>query len=198
MLKNWVNTILGRYTIQFQSEYFNPNNTFENIFIELNDSFPDFNKHVCCHDRDIESESEHNIVEYGNHMDIPHLLEHLVIEILSIIEPEKRFTGTTCQYEDDKYKFDIFINVRNPRVGLFAFHMAWSIISSILYKETLTQIFKQLILVASYIINFHGQNISRTSLQEQFKYQAPVIEQALVLLEEFALISEYNDEEVLM
>jgi len=189
---------LGRYSVQFQSNYFDPNISFDNIFIELSDSFPGFKQHLCCHDIELESESDHNIVKYGNHMDIPHLLEHLVIEILSFLEPEQRLTCTTCQYENDKSKFDIFINVRDPQIALFAFHIAWSTISSLLYRETLTQIFKQLVQIAAYIINFHGKNIPRPSLQNKFDYTAPIIEQALVLLEEFSLISEYNDEEILI
>ena len=192
------NTVLGRYTLEFQEKHIELENAFHNILHELNDCFPDFTEHRCCHDVELESQSEYNIVEYGNYMDIPHLLEHLVIDILTTIEPEKRFSGTTCQYEDDHNKFDIFINVCNPQITLFAFHLAWSTISSIICKQALTKIFQKLIQISSYIINYEGKKIMREALQDQFDCSAHVIEQALLLLEEFSLISEFDDDEVMI
>lgn len=191
-------TVLARYTVEFQEEHIKLENAFQDIFPELQECFPNFNEHECCHDIDMESKSDFNIVEYGDHMDIPHLLEHLVIDILSTIEPEKRFSGTTCQYEDQKNRFDIFINVINPQIALFAFHMAWSTISSIICKQAITKIFQKFVQIASYVINQDRKNIGRELLQEKFECSATIVEEALLLLKEFALISEFDEEEVLV
>jgi len=191
-------TTLCRFTIHFNKEHMEIENAFQSIFPELKQIFPNLADHECCHDLDLKSKSEHNIVEYGNYMDIPHLLEHLTIDILSTIYPDKRFSGSTCQYENAQNKFDIFINVKNAQVSLFAFHLAWSTISSIICKQALTRLFQKVVQIASFIINYKGNNIHRNKIVEQFNCSSPVIEQALLLLEEFSLISEYTEKQVLI
>lgn len=93
--------------------------------------FPHLHRHGC------ENDEGHSFHEECQRTELPHLLEHLIIELQSQVEPGVTLRGETVWdwREDPKGLFHVYVDYRNELVALACVRLAERIIQAIDARE---------------------------------------------------------------
>lgn len=83
--------------------------------------------------------------------DIAHMTEHVIIDLQANITGMDSCSGITCGYKDPPSRFDLFVECRDKRVGIFSALLATDLLKALLTKKTLSGRFRALIDLAKYL-----------------------------------------------
>lgn len=119
-----------------------------------------------------------------------HLLEHLVIDLLSVFEPSVRRSGVTCAWVDPPERNDIFVECREEGVGVAATMLALIAMDSALDDRPLTPLFGDLVRVWAVLAQTDAEPVHPRHVVRRSGLPRHRVEHALALLAHTHLVSE--------
>jgi hypothetical protein len=104
----------------------------------LLEAFPRLERHRCCGGHDVHFTLFRRGRGGGSEPPEPdpglafcHLLEHLALELLGAMAPERPCAGITCAYREPAHRFDLFLECEDGRVGAVALRCAAHVLTSL-------------------------------------------------------------------
>jgi hypothetical protein len=125
-----------------------------------------------------------------------HILEHLLLEMLSLVDHRPRLSGVTCAYNAPPERSDIFVECDEPRLGAFLSLLALETLNVALAKTPIAPLYGDATRVAGEVLAEGGKRLwmvremsRRTGLAEERAADALRVlrELGLVEEEEFAM-----------
>jgi hypothetical protein len=83
--------------------------------------------------------------------DIAHMMEHVIIDLQSNITGMNSCSGITCGYKNPSYRFDIFVECADKKVGIFSVHFAADLLKKLMVNKTVSGRHRALIDLAKYL-----------------------------------------------
>ena len=96
--------------------------------------------------------------------DIAHLMEHVIIDLLSNITRMPSCSGITCGYKDPGYRFDMFVECRDKNVGWFSINFTMDIFRKLLESGNLPKSAHRLLDLVKYLYR-NGSSRDQTELE---------------------------------
>jgi hypothetical protein len=117
-----------------------PREQFIHLYNTLARNFPSLARHTCCDEWQglplfLQEEEGIAIKRVGECTDVAHLVEHIIVDCMVLLDDMASCSGITCGYKSPENRFDIFIECDNIRAGLFASHYAVYLVEKILSKK---------------------------------------------------------------
>lgn len=114
---------------------------FSLVYRKLLKLLPALERHKC---------GENLLKDLKNHKEIPsekvegithiaHLIEHVIIDLQSNITKMDSCSGITCGYKNPEYRFDLFIECRDERVGRFSTFFAVDFMERLLLGKSISK-----------------------------------------------------------
>jgi hypothetical protein len=130
------------------------------------------------------------LVENEHSANQAHLIEHIVIDLLSVLEPSVLRSGVTCAWVDPPERNDVFVECGNERMGVAAALLSLVAMESALDDRPLTPLFEDLTRVWKVISGAGGALMHPHELTRRCGLSRHRVEQALALLKEASLVAE--------
>lgn len=83
--------------------------------------------------------------------DIAHMMEHVMIDLQTNITRMDSCSGITCGHKDPSSRFDLFVECKDKKVGVFSALLATDLLKALLTKKILSGRFRALIELAKYL-----------------------------------------------
>jgi hypothetical protein len=83
--------------------------------------------------------------------DVAHIMEHVIIDLQANITGMDSCSGITCGYKNPSSRFDLFVECRDKKVGVFAALLATDLLKVLLTRRVLSGRFRALIDLAKYL-----------------------------------------------
>jgi hypothetical protein len=83
--------------------------------------------------------------------DLAHMMEHVIIDLQANITGMDSCSGITCGYKSPSFRFDLFVECRDKKVGVFSALLAADLLEALLTKESLSGRFRAIIDLARYL-----------------------------------------------
>ncbi|MGB7061103.1 MAG: hypothetical protein WBF13_01965 [Candidatus Zixiibacteriota bacterium] len=83
--------------------------------------------------------------------DMAHMMEHVIIDLQANITGMDSCSGITCGYKNPSFRFDLFVECRDKKVGLFSTLLAADLLKALLTKKILSGRYRALIDLAKYL-----------------------------------------------
>ncbi|UCB52310.1 MAG: hypothetical protein JSV10_10055 [Candidatus Zixiibacteriota bacterium] len=115
---------------------------------------PSLERHQCGEHllEDLGSGSKDFLSQHSDQItDIAHMMEHVIIDLQANITGMDSCSGITCGYKDPSSRFDLFVECRNKRVGVFSALLSIDLLRALLTKKILSGRFRALISLAKYL-----------------------------------------------
>lgn len=97
------------------------------------------------------SREPHHLSHTDKVTDIAHLLEHVIIDLQSRVTGMDSCSGITCGYKNPYYRFDLFVECKDKKVGLFSVFFAVDLFKRLLAQKSLSQRYYALIELTRYL-----------------------------------------------
>lgn len=168
-------------------------NNFSHIYTQLLSIMPSLAKHKCCENWQGTQDSTHlapkltsgiPIKKMGDMSDYAHLIEHVIIDLQCHIGDMKICSGITCGYQFPKYRFDLFIECNDKRLGVFAANLAVYLVAYLRENQTLPPNSLYLIDLASYLAAGSHTRITPRSISQKLGWNEEIVSWALGKLRE--------------
>lgn len=82
---------------------------------------------------------------------IAHLMEHVIIDLQARVTGMDSCSGITCGYKNPYYRFDLFVECKDKKVGLFSAFFAVDLFGDLLSRKNLSKTYPALIDLAKYL-----------------------------------------------
>jgi hypothetical protein len=102
---------------------------------EVRRLFPALCKHDCGTNVDAALEMKGPFNKFRGVIDIVHVIEHIMIDLMCTLTDLKICSGITCHYWCPPNRFDIFVESTNPKISLFAAYFATSLVREIVATQ---------------------------------------------------------------
>ncbi len=117
---------------------------FKRLYKKIQRLFPTLPKHKCCvsflhGSMDSFAKKELPIEQVGGVTDLAHLLEHMVIDLVSFISQMKTVSGITCGYKTPLNRFDIFVECKEKNVARFSCYFSLFVLKEFLSGKRLSK-----------------------------------------------------------
>lgn len=99
---------------------------------EVRRLFPSLTKHDCGCNSNASREMKGPFNAYRGVIDVVHVIEHIMIDLMCSLTDLTICSGITCHYWNPPNRFDIFVESPNQKVSLFAAHFATSLVREII------------------------------------------------------------------
>lgn len=83
--------------------------------------------------------------------DIAHLMEHVIIDLQSRVTGMDSCSGITCGYKNPYYRFDMFVECKDKKVGLFSAFYVVDLFEKLLRNKNLSRKYYAMIDLAKYL-----------------------------------------------
>jgi hypothetical protein len=124
------------------------------IFMKLTKLLPSLERHQCGEHllQDLRS-GKRNAYSQGleKTTDLAHIMEHVIIDLQSNITGMNTCSGITCGYKDPGFRFDLFVECEDKRVGVFSAFFAAEVLERLLSKRELSRRYYVLVELAKYL-----------------------------------------------
>lgn len=138
--------------------------------------FPSLEKHQCGEQllEDLKSGKqtyphEGGLTDCSSHSDkitdLAHLMEHVIIDLQSNITGMDSCSGITCGYKNPYYRFDMFVECKDKKVGLFSAFLTADLFGNLLTHKNLSKTYPALIDLAKYL--YRNKSFHPRTLQDQ-------------------------------
>lgn len=138
-----------KITIDVYSSLERYKSNFPTIVKEVKSLFPSIIKHDCgmnTHSKyEIHKGNVGPLHHFRDTIDVIHIIEHIMIDMLCSISNMVICSGITCHYWEPRNRYDIFVESNNQRNSLFAAYFATTLIKEILYTRTINPGFDHLL-----------------------------------------------------
>lgn len=141
------------------------NTELPSILMKLVKLLPSLERHQCGEHlfEDLKSGKKDPHTEHSEKItDIAHMMEHIIIDLQSKITGLDSCSGITCGYKNPCFRFDIFVECKDKKVGMFSAFFAADLLKRLLANKSLSRRYYALIDLAKYL---YGNN----SLRRQTK-----------------------------
>lgn len=105
------------------------------LFPPLARQFPALRRHRCCLDLGLGEGLAAPAGEEPDSVDVPHLLEHLIIDFQHFVADMDRCSGITCGYIAPPHRYDLFVESPDRRVSRLAATIAVDSMNRLLRAE---------------------------------------------------------------
>ena len=115
---------------------------------------PSLEKHQCGEHfmEDLRSGSKGSHSQRSDEItDMAHMMEHVIIDLQANITGMDSCSGITCGHKNPSSRFDLFVECRDKRVGIFSALLATDLLRALLTKKILSGRFRTLIELAKYL-----------------------------------------------
>ncbi len=119
-----------------------------------------------------------------------HLLEHLVIDLLTVFEPRVVRSGVTCAWTSPPERNDVFVECRDRNIGVAAAMLALIALDAALDDRPVTPLFEDLTRVWSVVSRAEPAPVHPRHVAHRAGLPRPRVEQALALLARTQLVRE--------
>jgi hypothetical protein len=130
-----------------------------------------------------------------------HLLEHLLLEMLSLVDGQPRLSGVTCAYAEPPERNDVFVECGNARLGELASLLALETLNAALAGESIAPLYADATRVAGAVVKDNssqswspGEAARRTDLASRRAAAALQILRGLGFLEEEEFAMNFSGE----
>lgn len=83
--------------------------------------------------------------------DIAHLMEHVIIDVQSKVTGMDSCSGITCGYKIPDYRFDMFVESKDKKVGVFSVFFAAELFKQLVRNKNISRRYSNLIEMARYV-----------------------------------------------
>jgi hypothetical protein len=135
------------------------------IFMKLTKLLPSLERHQCGEHlfEDLRCGKRTLHLKYPDKMtNLAHMMEHVIIDLQSKITGMNSCSGITCGYKDPYFRFDLFVECRDKKVGMFSAFFAAEVLKRLLTKRSLSRRYYALIDLAKYL---YGNYALRRQIQ---------------------------------
>jgi len=176
-------------------------NNFSNIYSQLLILMPTLAKHKCCENwsgRQGNSQvaprltSGIPIKKMGDMSDYAHLIEHVIIDLQCHIGDMKICSGITCGYQFPKYRFDLFVECNDKKIGVFAANLAVYLVAYLRENQSLPPNSLYLIDLARYLAETRYTRLSSGSISQKLGWKEEIVSWALEKLRELHFFNNTN------
>lgn len=143
---------------------------------ELTQLFPSLKRHRCENEHGLTTsfQPKPGLKQVDEATDIAHLIEHMVIDLQCSLGQMRSCSGITCAYWTPENRYDIFVECRDRKVGVFALRLAGEIAEEILIEGKFGPKYKKLLQLARFIQETPGvsSNLGKLSSALRWKENA--------------------------
>ena len=124
------------------------------ILLKLMQLLPTLEKHQCgehlfdCLKSDTK---DHPLSHPDKVTDIAHLIEHVIIDLQAKVTGMDSCSGITCGYKNPDSRFDLFVECKDKKVGLFSAFFAVDLFGNLLTRKNLSKTYPALIDLVKYL-----------------------------------------------
>ena len=124
------------------------------ILLKLMKLLPTLEKHQCgehlfdCLKSDTKG---HQLSHPDKVTDIAHLIEHVIIDLQARVTGMDSCSGITCGYKNPYNRFDLFVECKDKKVGLFSAFFTVDLFGNLLTRKDLSKTYPALIDLAKYL-----------------------------------------------
>jgi len=146
------------------------NTAFKKLYRKIHLLFPTLDRHECCVSFLHGSlgsfpKEDLPIEQVGGVTDLAHLLEHMIIDLVSFLSQMRTVSGITCGYKTPLNRFDIFVECKDRKVARFSCHFSLSLLKEFLSGRRLSKRHYRIIQLAKYVYDnpslvFYPEEIS--------------------------------------
>ncbi len=130
------------------------NAALPSIFMKLTKLLPSLERHQCG-EHLLEDLKYHKKYRYTHQLekitDIAHLMEHIIIDLQSKITGVDSCSGITCGYKNPYYRFDLFVECKDKKVGVFSALFAADLLKRLLGNKNLSTRYFGLLELVKYL-----------------------------------------------
>lgn len=83
--------------------------------------------------------------------DIAHLMEHVIIDVQTNVTGMDSCSGITCGYKKPEYRFDMFVESKDKKVGLFSVFFAVELFKQLFRNKNISRRYSSLIEMARFV-----------------------------------------------
>jgi len=139
------------------------------VFMKLVNLLPTLERHQCGEHlfEDLKAGKKNLHNEHSEKItDIAHIMEHVIIDLQSKITGMDSCSGITCGHKDSYFRFDLFVECKDKKVGMFSTLFAADLLKRLLACKSLSRRYYALIDLAKYLYgnNLHKQRTKLDSM----------------------------------
>lgn len=155
---------------------------------ELENAFPGIEHHQCRNrnGREDPGGAERGIIllEHESTANQAHLLEHLVLEFLSLVDHGSSLSGVTCAHELPRERNDVFVECAEEPVGRVLSLIAVDVVNAALDRRSLNPLYPDAVRCAREVLRSgEGRGWCPAGLAPQAGIPQPRVESVLELFE---------------
>jgi hypothetical protein len=126
---------------------------FSLVYRKLLKLLPSLEKHKCGEDlfKDLKNNKVIPSEKVEEITHIAHLVEHVIIDLQSNITQMDSCSGITCGYKNPEYRFDLFIECRDEKVGKFSALFGVDLMKRILSGKSISKTDFRMIKLVEYL-----------------------------------------------
>ncbi|NIM99233.1 MAG: hypothetical protein GTO24_14475 [candidate division Zixibacteria bacterium] len=130
-----------------------------------------------------------------NTTSVAHMMEHVIIDLQSNITGMDSCSGITCGYKNPSFRFDLFVECKDRKVGAFSAFFAADLVRRLMSGKSLSRRYRALIDLAKYLFKnkSHRRQLKLDTLSSQisseFGWKEGFVVPLLRKLNEFGLLS---------
>lgn len=127
---------------------------FSSVFRKLAMLLPSLERHQCG-EQLLEDLKSRNRPLQSSRLDntttVAHMMEHVIIDLQSNITGMDSCSGITCGYKNPPFRFDLFVECKDRRVGIFSAFFAADLLRRLISGKGLSGRYRALIDLAKYL-----------------------------------------------
>jgi hypothetical protein len=124
------------------------------ILLKLMKLLPTLEKHQCGEHlfEDLKLDTKTTELSHSEKIThIAHLMEHVIIDLQAKVTGMDSCSGITCGYKNPDNRFDLFVECKDKKVGLFSAFFAVDLFGNLLTRKNLSKTYPALIDLARYL-----------------------------------------------
>lgn len=122
-------------------------------------------------------------------VDIAHLLEHMVIDLVVEISGTDRCSGVTCGLHDPKNRFHVYVECEDATVGEFAVRIAAKALTHLLHEGADPATFRRPVNLARWVVGRNGGLCSPPEIADALGWSETETTEAITELVDFGLLT---------
>lgn len=159
----------------------------ERLYSKMAALFPSLARHQCGPDNSPNSNaSDFPLRCLNSNMDISHLMEHLIIDLLCSVGKMNMCSGVTCAHDKSLRRFDIFVECQDPRLGQFAALYTACLLDDTILHGTPGELWSPRLLAAGALYPSTLREATPGKLRRQFGWSLELSRQIIEDLKELA------------
>ena len=121
---------------------------FSQVLKRAQSFFPNLQRHNCC---SFEQKEKSCFITVDGKTDLAHLTEHILIDLIAKIKHLPTCSGITCGYFKPTYRFDLFVECPEEKVGRFCSNLAVFLMKRFIQEKEVSAKYVRLIDLVEYL-----------------------------------------------